>query len=455
MTFLRRLPPRFFLILALSILGGGLCAVVVPAESREVAQQLVGFPDSDVQAHQARPVILAGLCFSPALAACMYALGGTLARYITRQFLGIFGICLSALFLIYLLIDLSSRIDDFSNAPHILRSIGKYYGVSAPAILLILLPYTLLLALLHSLGKFSTNREIIAMIQSGRGVLRITVPLIITGVFCSLFSLALNYHWAPSAEEHQSAILAASNHKPARQATQVLYRNPENRRLWMVGAFPRDYQKGKPLLNVEVTSTDENQRLLSRLSTASALWNRSTHQWTFENPVISRYVPGKAPVIERSEHPLTLDFWSETPWQLIKPGLNAAHLGVPDLNSWLQAHARHASFADPAPYFTQWHYRWALPFTCLVIVLFATPLAIHFSRRSTGVGLFLAVILSALLLLVSNIVLALGEAGILRPALAAWLPNLLFALLGLYLFQRRITGRPIYHLLLKRLPAGD
>jgi hypothetical protein len=35
-----------------------------------------------------------------------------------------------------------------------------------------------------------------------------------------------------------------------------------------------------------------------------------------------------------SPSPTTLSFdgWSETPWLLIKPGLSAADLGVPDLN---------------------------------------------------------------------------------------------------------------------------
>ena len=99
----------------------------------------------------------------------------------------------------------------------------------------------------------------------------------------------------------------------------------------------------------------------------------TSRQWTFENPVVSRFPPGQPPEFETLAHSLTIDSWSETPWQLIKPGLSAAYLGIPDLNGWLQAHASHQTFADSAPYLTQWHYRWALPFTCLVTVLLATP----------------------------------------------------------------------------------
>lgn len=448
--------PRILLILALAALGALLCAVLVPAETRAVADHLLGFPDSDIRAHQARIPILAALCALPSIASFAYALGGTMDRYITRQFLGIFGICLSALFLIWLLMDLSDNISEFRESHNIAGTLLTFYSTRSPAILLLLLPYSLLLALLYSLGKLSTNREIIAFIQSGRGVLRLTLPLFIAGIFCTLFTLGLNYHWAPIAEGRQDEILAEARGRQATEATQVLYRSPENRRLWMIGAFPPDYQKGEPLLDVEVTSTHADQMLRSRLSASHARWNRENRQWTFENPVIARFTAGQAPDFQQLDGPLTLDNWTETPWQLIKPGLSAAYLGIPDLNTWISANSLHQEFADPAPYLTQWHYRWALPFTCIVTVLLAAPLAIHFSRRGAGGGVFLAVVLSALMLLVSNIILAFGEAGTINPAAAAWLPNLAFTLLGLYLFHRRISGRPIYRALRKLLPSnGD
>ena len=455
MTFPRNQLLRFLLPLALAALGAALCAVLLPAEMEAVKQQLVGFPDSDVLAHQARPWILASLCFLPALACFIYALGGTLDRYIARQFAGIFGICLAALLTIWLLMDLSDKIGDFRESKHILRTIGIFYATRSPAILLLLLPYSLLLALLYSLGKLSGSREIIAMIQAGRSVIRITLPLILAGVLFSLLSLGLNYHWAPVAEGRQDEILAEASGKPATEASDVLYRNPVNRRLWMIGAFPQDYQKGEPLRNVEVTTTRADKTLESRLSAKRALWDRATRRWTFEQAIVGNYQANQPPVFESHAGPLVIDTWPETPWQLIKPGLSAAELGIPDLNGWLQANSRNGRFADPAPYLTQWHYRWALPFTCLVTVLLATPLGIHFSRRGPGGGIFLAVVLSALMLLFSSISLALGESGTLQPAHAAWLPNIAFALFGLYLFRRRITGQPIYLILRRLLPEND
>lgn len=454
MQFLRSQVPRILLILALAVMGAGIAAWLVPAETRAVAEQFVGFPDSDIRTHGARPLMLAAICFIPALGALAYSLGDTLDRYIIRQFIGICAICFSALFMIWLLIDLSDNISEFRQSDNILETLGTFYSSRLPAVLLLLLPYTLLLAILYSLGKLSNNREIIAIIQSGRGIPRITLPLIIFGLLFTLFNMGINYHWAPIAEGRQDEILAEASGEAAPEASQVLYRNPTDRRLWMIGAFPSDYQKDKPLLNVEVTTTDENQRVISRLTSSRAMWDRNTRCWTFEKPVVSRFEPGRPPEHEKPGDTLTIDSWPETPWQLIKPGLSAAYLGIPDLSTWIRANTDQPSFTDASPYLTQWHYRWALPFASLVTVLLATPLAIHFSRRGPGGGIFLAVVLSALMLLTSNIVLAFGEAGLIQPIAAAWLPNIIFGTLAIYLFHRRMTGRPIYHTLRKHLPGG-
>lgn len=454
MEFVRSQTKALLVTLALAVLGGLACLWLVPQETQAVKQQLLGFPDSHVAAHEARPWVLAAFAFLPAVASLAYLASGTLSRYVIRQFLVIFGICLSALFLVWLLIDLSDNIGDFRESSRPLITALVFYATTCPATILLLLPYSLLLSLLYSLGKLSTHREVVAMIQSGRGVIRITLPLLVAGVFCALGGLALNFHWAPVAEGKQQAILDAARGRRVDEARQVLYRNAAEGRLWMIGAFPRSYEAGEPLHAVEVTTTDEDNQMVSRFTASRATWDRESAHWTFEEPVICRYTANEAPVFETPPGPLTVDGWTETPWQLIKPGLSAAFLGLPDLNTWLRANSRSPRFADPAPYLTHWHYRWAMPFTCVVTVLLAAPLAVHFSRRAPAGSIFIAVVLSALMMLLSNISLAFGESGIAPPIAAAWMPNIFFSLLGLYLFHRRITGRPIYQTVRRLLPCA-
>ena len=186
----------------------------------------------------------------------------------------------------------------------------------------------------------------------------------------------------------------------------------------------------------------------------SAKWDGLTRHWFFEDAEVANFEPGQPPTIEKPPSPLVRTNWHETPWQLIKPGLAAPYLGIPDLNSWLAAN-RKIEWADKRPYLTQWHYRWAQPFVCLVTVLLAAPLGIVFSRRGASGSIALAVFLCAGMVLLSTISLTLGEAGYLPPAVAAWTTNAIFGTLALWLFHRRMAGLPIYQTLRRLLPAGD
>lgn len=450
-TWLRHTPQGWALILGTGVLGLLLTLLLVPRELESVRLQLLGFPDSDPATQMVRPWLLAMICLLPAIAAWLYTLGDTLDRYVTRRFLTMFGICLGALYAIWLLIDLSDNISEFRDARNVLGTILTYHVTRLPAVLMLLLPYALLLALLESLGKLSTNREIIAIIQSGRSVLRLCLPLVAAGGWCTLLALCLNYHWAPLAEGSEGDVLMEATGRDAREADKVLYRNLRTGRLWMVNSFPPDYQKGEALEGVEVTTTSDHGKLLSRLSADSASWDPDTGVWNFHRAVICHFEAGRAPYYEVPEGVLQISDWPETPWQIIKPGLSAEFLGVPDLTAWLNTYRSYPQVANPEPYLTHRHYRFALPFTCLITVLLATPLAIHFSRRGAGGGIFVAVVLSFLMMLTNTIILALGESGHLPPALAAWLPNGIFGGIGIYLLHRRITGRSIYDSIRKLL----
>jgi LPS export ABC transporter permease LptG len=445
--------PRILVPLLLA-LGGALLALRLgPAEQEAVRRQLDNFPDIQSRAHQVRPVIAVALCFLPALAGLLYACGSTLARYVARQFLAIFAICLGGLFIIWLIADLGDNLDDLKHSGNTGLYALKLYTARLPEILVMLLPYSLLLSILYCLGRLSRSREIVAMIQTGRGLARLTTPFLIAGVLSALFCAGLNYQWAPRAVAAEAAIIDEAKGLDRMEAEYVRYRNPPARRLWMVGAFPPDYQRGVPLRGVTVIQERPDGSLDKILSARSASWSPMTRVWTFNDPRRRQCQPGKPPIFEQGlPDPLLVAGWEETPAQIIRPGLPAAQLGIPDLNDWLEANPP-GTWASRGGHLTQWHYRWAQPVNCLIVVLLATPLGIVFSRRGTSGGVAMAVFLSAGMLFLSNVCLSFGDSGHLRPVLAAWLPNLVFGGLAIYLFQRRLAGRPIYQAFRKFMPS--
>lgn len=443
---------RFVISIALLLAGLAAAAHFVPIEQRNVAEHLRLFPEADAWSHQMRPAVLAGVFLVPALAGLCYNFGGRLTRYLVRQFLGVFAVCFGGLTTIWLLIDLDDNLTELKTSGDFLGTALQLYTARIAELIITLLPYALLLSLLFALGRLSASREIIAVIQTGRGLARLTWPFVICGLLATLLAAGLNFHWAPQARAKERAILRSAMGLDEVAAEIVQFRNPRVRRLWMVGAFPPDFQKGAPLERVRIVEENSDGTLARILVARRASWTPETGAWTFESPTLRHLRPDQPPRFQRDlPDPYVVKTWRETPAEIIQPGLPAEQLGIPELTGWLknQSSTRPGSGAR---HLTQWHHRIAQPFNCLIVVLLATPLGIVFSRRGASGGVALAVLLAGGLMFLTNACLSLGDAGHLPPVVAAWFPNLAFGVLALYLFRRRLAGRPIYQVIRGLLP---
>lgn len=451
--------PRFLPAIILALVGGGLGAFLAVREIGLVNDHLTGFPDADSSAHLLRPTVWVLLCLIPALGAFYYALVGAIDRYLIRFFLGSFLLCFSALFSIWLIGDLTQNFGTFRKSENTLNFMLLYYGAALPKFFVEFAPFGLLLAMLYSLGKLSRGQEIVAIIQTGRGVARLITPLIVMGFIFALFCLGFNYRWAPAASAYHDALLDEAKMGSLYKARDVVYFNQEPKRLWFIGGFPYDYHQGEPLRNVIVRSfTDEGQPAW-RIQASEAEWDRETNHWHFRGvtrwDLTHRLDVKESPLMTKPDldvpDPLIVKGWPETPWKLIRPGLKAEQLGIPGLNTWLQQN-EDSEWSNKRQFLTQWHYRWAQPAICLALVLLAAPLGIVFSRRGAAGGIALAIFLCAGILFTSTVFLSLGESGYVPPVWAAWGTNILATAVALVLIQRRLVGRPIYQTLRKLLP---
>lgn len=78
----------------------------------------------------------------------------------------------------------------------------------------------------------------------------------------------------------------------------------------------------------------------------------------------------------------------------------------------------------------------SIPFACVVFALIASPLSFVFARGGNFSGLLLAVVILFFYYVMMIMGQALGRLGIMPPFLAAWLENILFAIIGVVLIAR-------------------
>ncbi|MEO5720488.1 MAG: LptF/LptG family permease [Chthoniobacterales bacterium] len=359
-----------------------------------------------------------------------------LDRYVLRTFLEAYFYCIAAFISIWLIFDISDNISTFLDGQVSFGMVASYYVTQVPQILVILLPVSLLLALLFSLGRMSRTNEIVSMLTAGVSIPRLLLPLLIMGGLTTALIGVLNYSWAPHAEHFRKTYFEGVR-QDARELFGQIFRNRADNRTWYIQVLKPAQNE---LLTLQVLQQDANDNIVKSYFATTAVFHPADKTWEMRGGRTVNYdFAGNITSEERFES-LVIPGWSETPFRLASANMRAEYLSLPELRAYLRYNA---DFPPRllAPFWTQLQYRFALPWTALVVVLLAAPLAIGFSRGGVLSSVAAAIGLVFAMNFLTHFFLALGEGNRLPPWAAAWTPNLLFAAFGLLLLYLRSSNR--------------
>src|SRR5438067_9557585 len=148
-----------------------------------------------------------------------------LDRYVIHNFLQAYFYCIAGFLSIWLIFDISDNISTFIDEHFGFALTVHYYATQVPEVFIILLPVSLLLALLFALGRMSRANEIVSMLTAGVSIPRVLAPLIGIGLLTVGGSFALNYALAPHAELARKAFLSEARARPERNIEGQIFRN--------------------------------------------------------------------------------------------------------------------------------------------------------------------------------------------------------------------------------------
>ncbi len=394
------------------------------------------------------------LVLSPPVLLWAYYAGPILDRYVIRGVVVPLALSFFGLVGIWMIMDLTDNGKVFMTEEGF-SLLGRYYLVQLPQIVLLVLPITLLLSLLFSLGKMSKSNELVSMQGAGLSMGQVLKPIYVAGFYATLVCIVLNYDWAPRAEAHKEGILnrlqdALNDKEKGRErsseqdewaAMAWMYRNTTDHRTWFVGRVPVDLANA-PMKYVAIwNQAMDSNRVTYSLRADQAHWDYQTKIWTFRKARVWEFDEFGTPKV--SYYPvLTREDWNETPWHVVSSSYKAEFLGIPGLTSYLRTN-EDLTDAKLAPYRTHWHYSWAEPFRCFFIVLMAAPLGIVHSRRGVLGGVAASILIFFALIFFDSVFLALAEGGRIKSWLGAWGPNVALGLIGLLLFWMRANNKEL------------
>lgn len=360
-----------------------------------------------------------------------------LDRYVVRTFLQAYLYCIVGFISIWFIFDISDNISNFVDQHIGIFRVVQYYLTQVPQILVILLPVSLLLALLFSLGRMSRANEIVSMLTAGVSIPRVLLPLVIIGLMTVWASAGLNYTLAPHADLARKTFLRSGRARQDPEIKGEIFRNRTEARTWFIQSF-RPQQN--TFSNVQVLQQDKQDNIVTNYLAARAFYRSATKSWDLESVKVVHYDPAGNIVREEILPSLSISHWNETPFRLGSANVRAEYLSVSELREYLHFNA---DFPETllAPFNTHLQYRLALPWSCLVVVFIAAPLGIGFSRRGILSSVAASIILVFTMNFLTHLFLALGEGARIPAWVAAWTPNVFFAAIGLYLLYLRATNR--------------
>src|SRR5215470_1513643 len=236
-----------------------------------------------------------------------------LDRYVVRNFLQVYLYCIAGFISIWLIFDISDNISTFIDERVGFLLTSQYYATQVPQVFIILLPVSLLLALLFTLERMSRANEIVSMLTAGVSLPRVLLPLIGMGLLTVAASMVLNYSLAPHAELARKTFLSEAQSRPARNIQGQVFRNRTDLRTW----FIQNFRLGDNTFNnVQVLQEDVKENIVMSYVAGRAYYRPQTKTWDLENVRLAYYDAAGNITKEEFRPALTIEHWSETPFRL-------------------------------------------------------------------------------------------------------------------------------------------
>jgi len=351
-------------------------------------------------------------------------------RYILKQFVFFFAFMLVGLSLCFVIVDFFGKVRMFLSNHASLMQILRYFYYLTPSIFSQMIPASMLLSTLITLGNFSRSNEIVALKASGTSIYRASLPIVCTAIIAIPFNFFLSEYIATSAKDRAERILTVEVKKEKMHGTfvqnQIWYRGAEG-----IYNFSLLDPKNLTLRGVTLHLIDRNFQLRSIINADSATWKGSGWElvkvqfisFSENGEILVEYLKAmKAPI-------------SETPEDFLTAQKSPDRMGFKDL--YLYVKKLKGEGYDTTPYLADLHGKIAFSLAGLILVPIGLAFGIR-AERSGGLaqGITLGAVIGFSYWLVFAFFLSLGRSGALPPWLAPWVTNLLFLAVSIVLARR-------------------
>jgi lipopolysaccharide export system permease protein len=352
-----------------------------------------------------------------------------LDRYVFMEWMKIFCATAVGLPLLLVVIDLTDHLQAYLDRNLPRMDIALSYVYWMPQSLFMALPAAVLFATVFSIGTFTRHSEITAAKASGISFYRIAAPILVGALLAAVIDLVVA-EIVPITDARRSDLLQDSKVGAGTQRYNFVYAGEYGR---VYNAQALDADRGT-LNRVQIERKGNGPDYPTVLiASEGATYQPKAGLWTLRK--------GEMHVIRDSSTSFNVSFDAmldskmvEKPLDMMAKPRSPQEMRYRELSRFIQALERSGGNGDELR--VERALKIAIPITCLVIALFGAPLATSTQRGGTAYGIGVSLATTVTFLMMIQLTKAVGKSAVMNADVAAWLPNMLFALVGVVLLMR-------------------
>jgi LPS export ABC transporter permease LptF/LPS export ABC transporter permease LptG len=353
--------------------------------------------------------------------------------YLLTDFIVNFGMIVGALVGLSLIFTVFELLGDILRNQVSPWTVGEYLLNVTPYFLYNIAQYGVLLTVLITLGLMQRYNELTALKATGVSIYRIIVPVLLAGALVAGGLFLADQFYLPHANKRQDALLNQIKGRPPQT-----YLNPY--RKWIFGQHSTIYY-------YQFFDSDKNQfgnlsvfqfnpttfQLVRRIYSDRARWADNLNRWVCEQGW-ERSFRGSAIQDYRPYDVSTFAAVSEPPAYFKKEVKQSLEMNYEQLSRYI--HELQQSGFEVVKLKVQLQKKIAFPVITFVMGVLAIPFALSAGKRGTMAGVATAIGIAVVYTVISGLFEAMGNISQLPPTLAAWSPDIIFALLGGYMILK-------------------
>lgn len=352
---------------------------------------------------------------------------GILDWYIIRQFLGTFLFSLVLILGIAVIFDFSEKIDDFIQKEAPLKAIiFDYYLNFIPYFATLFAPMFVFISVIFFTSRMAVNTEIIAILNSGMSFRRLMVPYFISATFIALAAFMLQNYVLPHSNiarlDFEEKYYRSSDFRKMNVSS--IHRQVYPNVYIYMEQYNKISQSGR---NFSMEKFDDLGRLESKMTANMIRWDSTTNKWG----AWWYYIRDTDSLGERLTSGRRIDtVLNVGPDDFTRSPEFVYTMTYGELHDYIDVLKSQGS-DEIKLYLNEKHRRYASPFAFFILTLIGVSLSSRKIKGGIGMQIGLGLVLTFSYILFMQFSSQFSLKGDLNPALAMWIPNIIYSFIAL------------------------